>query len=214
MTTKKLIKICGIQQAEMAYAAARAGADFIGIVLAPSSSRCVSVGMAVDIARQARAGGAEPVAVFANADAAAIQRICTQADIQYVQLHGDTARQQAHLLPAELQRIYACRVSANGDIHKPDLMDIKHLISTRDYLLFDGMQAGSGKHFVWENFTYAGEFRWFLSGGLRCDNVATALKQLNPAGVDVSSGVENSYDNKSIELIKQFIAQVKERLSE
>src|SRR4051812_5558864 len=113
MTTHKtLIKICGVQQAEMAYAAACAGANFIGIILVPSSRRAVNVAMACDIAANAKAGGATPVAVFAEASATDMSRICEKAGIEWVQLHGELSRHDQYLLPERWHRIYVCPVLA------------------------------------------------------------------------------------------------------
>lgn len=203
--SKTLIKICGIKQPEMATLAATTGADFIGIVFAANSKRRVDVTAAVAIAASARAAGAEPVAVFTDTDAHDMLDICRQINCQYVQLHDDKTREQQALLPSSLQRIYACRVYENGDIHQADLLGIKTLDTTRDYLLFDGMHAGSGQAFAWHDFHYTGEFRWFLSGGLSINTVARAIRQLRPTGVDVSSGVENSHGEKDSGLIKKFI---------
>lgn len=201
------IKICGITNPDLAYEAARAGADFIGLVFVPSSRRAVNVKMAHTIADAARQGGAEPVGVFTNADANSMLGICEKTNIQWVQLHGDDARETQHLLPDTFQRIYVQSVSPDGFFTLDDrinTLDVK-----RDYLMFDGLHAGSGNTFDWENFSYAGDFRWFLSGGLNANNVGEAIQKLHPSAVDVSSGVENKAGEKTFELIEKFILAAK-----
>lgn len=203
------IKICGLKQPDMAYAAACAGANFIGLIFVPSSNRAISAQAALAIADAARAGGAIPVAVFTQASANSMLTICHSAHIDWVQLHGDYAREQQHLLPEHFHRIYVQTVSAQGVIN-PD-HGVNQLMPNRDYLLFDGMQAGSGQRFNWQNFSYAGDLPWFLSAGLTPDNVAAAITQLRPSGVDISSGVENASGEKDLRLIKKFIHAVQSK---
>jgi len=207
-----LIKICGIKDAKTAYAAAKAGADFIGLVFAPTSKRLVNMDNAFEIADAARMGGAQPVAVVTDSSAEEILDICNLARIRWIQLHGTRAREEHHLLPKSFQRIYACSVFSDGRINDEDAVGVKHLDPQRDYLLFDGINAGSGKKFAWEQFSYQGAFPWFLSGGLNVNQVAQAINLLKPSGVDVSSGVEKNPGKKDIELIKQFIAAARETL--
>lgn len=201
--SKTKIKICGIKDAELAYLTAQEGADFIGLIFVPSSHRAVNMQIAKDIAHATLEGGAIPVAVFAEASANSMLNICTATNIQWVQLHGEQARAEQHLLPDHLHRIYASHVSSQGIANIDDA--IKQLDRKRDYLLFDSEKGGSGKTFSWEKFSYNGDFPWFLSGGLNANNVKTAIEKLHPTVVDVSSGVENFKGEKTLGLIKQFI---------
>jgi len=204
---KMKIKICGIKQPEHAYAAATAGADFIGLIFVPSSHRAVTVNTARIISQAARDGGAEPVGVFTEASATDMLNICQTANINYVQLHGNYSREQQHLLPDSFSRIYVYPVSAEGNFTLDE--NIKLLDKKRDYLLFDNHKAGSGKTFDWQKFSYAGDFKWFLSGGLNPNNVKEAIQLFHPTGVDVSSGVENIKGEKDLNLIKKFIGETK-----
>lgn len=204
--TQPLIKICGIKDAKTAYAAASAGADFIGLVFAPGSKRLVNINEAFEIAEAVRAGGAKPVAVVTDSSAEEILDICNLAKIRWIQLHGARAREEHHLLPKSWHRMYVCSVLSDGRINEADAIGIKYLEPQRDYLLFDGITAGSGEKFAWEKFSYQGNFPWFLSGGLNPNQVSEAISLLKPSGVDVSSGVEKTPGEKDMELIKQFIA--------
>lgn len=202
MSNKPLIKICGIKQPAMAYAAAKAGADFIGLMFAPGSKRLVSVAAAIDIAAAAREGGATPVAVFTDHTAEQMLDICRQTKIGWVQLHGDTARSEQHLLPEDIHRIYVCSLIDGGEANAIKVPALRH---DRDYLLFDTTTPGVGKKIDWQRFSYTGSMRWFLAGGLAPDNVAEAVQLLQPGGVDVSSGVEDAGGEKSLLLIENFI---------
>jgi phosphoribosylanthranilate isomerase len=202
MFNKPLIKICGIKQPAMAYAAAQTGADFIGLMFAPGSKRLVSVAEAIDIAAATREGGATPVAVFTDHTAAQMLEICRQTKIDWVQLHGDTARNEQHLLPEDIHRIYVCSLIEGSEASTIEIPLLKH---DRDYLLFDTPTPGVGEKFDWQRFSYAGSMRWFLAGGLAPDNVAEAVQLLQPHGVDVSSGVEDDSGEKNLSLIEAFI---------
>lgn len=206
---KTLIKICGVRDPNIASFAAQMGADFIGIILHPESKRYVELDQAIEIATAAKQAGAKPVGVFVNANAETILRICQIAQINIVQLHGDISRQQHHLLPSSFRRIYVRAVDQNGQIQNDIDEGLNYLDEERDYLLFDNIQAGSGKIFNWANFSYMGNMPWFFSGGLTIDNVAHAIQQFRPTGVDVSSGVEITPGEKDKDLILKFISVIK-----
>lgn len=68
------------------------------MILWPRTKRAVPLGTAKAIAIAARAGGAEPVAVFVDEDARAITSACGAIGVDFAQLHGDRARlMQPHL---------------------------------------------------------------------------------------------------------------------
>lgn len=197
--TKKLIKICGIHDPDIAVAAARAGANYIGIIFHSSSPRHVNIEQAVNVAEASRRSGATPVAVFVNQTDVEMRLICEATHIKTVQLHGEIARAHHHLLPDDYQRIYVSSESDNN---------LHHLDKERDFILIDHREPGQGKSINWMKFQYHLPFRWFLAGGLTSVNVQHAIDVLQPDGVDVSSGVESSRGNKDISLIQQFIASV------
>ncbi|MFI4955289.1 MAG: phosphoribosylanthranilate isomerase, partial [Gammaproteobacteria bacterium] len=147
-----------------------------------------------------------PVAVVVDQTADEIKHICSAIGVNIVQLHGTIAKQQEYLLPRYLQRIYVCSVNYDGTV--VDSVS-EHLEVERDFLLFDGINAGSGQTFNWQNFVPQTKFRWFLSGGLSPNNVIDAVKCLHPYAVDVSSGVENSNGSKDKQLIHNFINKAK-----
>jgi phosphoribosylanthranilate isomerase len=207
MATSHLIKICGIRDPEMAAQAAIAGVDLIGIIFHPSSPRYVSLDQAAVISHAATKAGVVPVAVFVNNTNVEMCRICEATKIKTVQLHGTAARAHHHLLPDEYQRIYVQAVSNKGELQTDK--GLLYLDPDRDLVLIDHVDPGQGNKINWLAFHYDLPFPWLLAGGLTPSNVVAAINDLQPDGVDVSSGVESSKGNKDIFLIQRFITSVR-----
>jgi phosphoribosylanthranilate isomerase len=203
-----LIKICGLRDIETARQTAQLGADFIGMIFDPTSRRYVDVTRAKLISVAIKEGGGIPVAVFVHHTAAQMREICEATDIQTVQLHGDLARQQHHLLSENYQRIYVQLVKSSGDIVPDQANGLRYCDIKRDFVLCDHEQRGQGVTFDWRGFNYQGEFRMFLAGGLTVENARAGIEQTKPAGVDVSGGVENQLGEKDITLIEKFIQKI------
>ncbi len=205
--TNHIIKICGIRDPGMAEQAANAGANLIGIIFHPLSPRYVSLVQAAEISMAANKAGASPVAVFVNHMDAEMRFICETANIHIVQLHGAIARAHHHLLPDEYQRIYVQSVSDKGELQTDD--GLRYLDTERDLVLIDHAEPGQGNIINRRRFHYDLPFPWILAGGLSPSNVVAAINDLQPNGVDVSSGVESSKGNKEIFLIQKFISSVR-----
>ena len=79
-----------------------------------------------------------------------------------------------------------------------------------DEYLLDGARPGHGQPFEWNWLSQRRPDRpFFLAGGLHADNVAQAIRQLSPLGVDVSSGVEASPGCKDEAELRRFVEQVR-----
>ena len=100
---KPLIKICGVTNVSDAELVAKAGADFVGMILWPKARRGISVDTAAEIAETVKRAGAQPVAVFVDEDFADIVKTCKATGIQIAQLHGKSARQALPDLPVWLK---------------------------------------------------------------------------------------------------------------
>ncbi|MGE0197266.1 MAG: phosphoribosylanthranilate isomerase [Simkaniaceae bacterium] len=204
-----LVKICGLTDPEEALAAALCGADFIGIIFARESKRYVDVDRALAIAKAAHKGGAKVVGVFVGHSAEEMQRIADHVGLDVVQLHGEESRKVHKELSENLIRFYVCPVSSDGFVKEENHPGFLALNKERDFLLYDGMNPGSGKPFNWDAFEPRRDFNFFLGGGLTPDNVSIAIKKKQPDGVDVASGVEKSKGKKDLQLIQAFIDEVK-----
>ena len=187
------VKICGITRLSDALHAENAGADAVGFIFVPGTKRAISKADAGAIS-----SGLGPliarVGVFRDATLEEILETLRVVKLNAVQLHGSESDE------------FAARVA----VHAPVIHAVSHgtALPTADTLLIDGLEAGSGQTFDWDALetTALRGRRWLLAGGLTPDNVASAVKQLQPWGVDVSSGVENQPGIKDHAKISAFIA--------
>lgn len=197
------VKICGIQTLKSARVAAQSGADFIGFVFAPSK-RLISIEQAKQIAASLR-DTVEIVGVFVNETVESIEQITKEIGLDYVQLHGDE--------PAEVAKQISAKVIRAFSIDKVN----PALLATYpcDYFLIDSppetYRGGSGKTFDWNllDRIQIPRDKVILAGGLTKENVITAINQVQPLAVDVSSGVETAGTKDQLK-IKQFIQTVKQ----
>ena len=209
------IKICGIREEAQGLAAAEAGADFIGLVFAPSP-RQVTLDQAKKIVAAVKKSGhtAEVVGVFVNMPVARVNQIADSCNLDWVQLSGDEPWQYC----AEIDRPVIVAVQVSKYQH-PDNISAKLAIGERVlathkhlYLLdshVKGKYGGTGITFDWNSARQAAEqFPAIIAGGLTPDNVAQAIKTIEPWGVDTSSGVETG-GVKDILKIKAFIEAVR-----
>lgn len=193
------VKICGVTHPDDAFAAARLGADYVGIIFAELSKRKVAPSLAKEIAKAIRDAGAEPIAVFAEQTAEHIETLCEAININTVQLHGAISKQACHRLIKKYTIFYALTVN-------------EHKIPEGVIPLYDKHQGGSGQTFDWDLFNPPSNRKWILAGGLNPQNVKKAIKLLHPDIVDVSTGVEiPGQIRKDHNLIAAFIQNAKEK---
>lgn len=197
------VKVCGITRAQDARAAADAGADAIGLVFYPPSPRYLSAERAVDV-RDALPAFVQTVALFVNPDAAQVAQIIGRVRPALLQFHGDETPE--FCAQFGMPYVKACRVRPGVD-----LLEYLRPFSRAAAWLLDSYVAefgGIGESFDWSLVPAARERPLILSGGLRGENVAEAIRRVRPWGVDVSSGVESAKGIKDAAKIAAFIAEV------
>lgn len=199
------IKICGITSPEDAVAAVEAGADAIGVVLAPSP-RQVSIERAAEIA--AAVGPLVPVVgVFVNASEDFVAEATERIGLSYLQFHGDESPERCASAPAPVIRAMRVGTEFDGDTVEPFR---EHVVAILLDTYDTQVAGGTGTTFNWHAVpVLPGWVSLFLAGGLNPDNVGAGIAALRPYAVDVSSGVESAPGIKDHDAIRALCAAVR-----
>lgn len=198
-----IIKICGITLLETASQAKECGADLIGFVFAPSK-RQITLKKAADICRNIK--GIGKVGVFVNSSLSEVINIANTCRLDFVQLHGSESPEYCRQVGVPV--IKAFRVDDNFAPDSADMFNAAYILCDS---FVPGIQGGSGISFDWQKAKSSLarlKTPVLIAGGLNPGNVETALTLLNPAGVDVSGGVETD-GVKDHEKIRKFIRTVR-----
>ncbi|MBL8448116.1 MAG: phosphoribosylanthranilate isomerase [Zoogloeaceae bacterium] len=204
MTSRTRIKICGLTREVDVADAVTAGADALGFVFYPPSPRFV------DFEHAGRLMAQVPpfvtiVGLFVNADPAFVQGALAQLPIQLLQFHGDES--EADCCRFGRPYIKAARVRPGLD-----LLNYAASFPSASGLLLDAFvegYGGAGRVFDWGLIPQGLSRPVILSGGLDVDNVESAVRQVRPWAVDVSSGVESAKGVKDAAKVRAFIAGVR-----
>ncbi len=203
MTTR--VKICGITSVEDAQHVSSSGADAIGLVFYPKSSRYVSIEKAVDISRSI-SPFVTRVALFMNADAQQVTDTLNQVDIDLIQFHGSET-------PEFCRSFNKSYIKAVGIEGLEDFTTYANQYHDALAVLIDshalGKAGGTGKTFDWKRLPTGYKKPIILAGGLNPDNIAEAIKQTSVYAVDLSGGVEAAPGIKSKEKIDRLMEEVR-----
>ncbi|MEW6142025.1 MAG: phosphoribosylanthranilate isomerase [Chloroflexota bacterium] len=197
------VKICGITNTDDAVAAAESGADAIGLIfvlsprrVTPTQARNIVSHLPPDILK---------IGVFADHGLTEVKDIMAHCRLDFAQLHGSESPDY-------------CTALGNQAIKAFRIKDESILQSIRQYhtcaYLLDSYSpdaaGGTGCTFNWDIAVRAKEFgKIILSGGLTPENVAEAIARVQPAAVDVSSGIESSPGKKDHDKLRAFIDAAK-----
>jgi phosphoribosylanthranilate isomerase len=199
------VKICGITNSGDAHHAVACGADALGFVFYPGSPRFVDP----DTARRIIAELpplVTTVGLFVNELPARIREMVEFCGLNTVQLHGDEEPDQCCHPPCRVIKAFRLR----GDMQDSLFSSYKVSALLLDAFVPDQF-GGTGHRCDWEQAaSVASKHRVILAGGLNPENVAEAVRQVNPYGVDVSSGVEEKPGQKDPEKVARFIRMAKE----
>jgi phosphoribosylanthranilate isomerase len=200
------VKICGITNWGDAKLAISAGADALGFNFYGASPRRIALSHAREIIRHMPRRVAA-VGVFVNEAESEILRIARAANLNMLQLHGEETPETVKKLACEFPVIKAFRV-------RPKFR-ARELAPYEDAAAFmldgfePGRHGGTGKTFDWRVVQQAKRFGpIILAGGLRAENVATAIRSARPFAIDVCSGVEARPGKKDAKKLKTLMAAV------
>jgi len=197
------IKICGLTRPEDIAAVDRWLPDYVGFVFAPSRRQVTpeqAARLSADLDPRIKAVG-----VFVNEPVSSIVKLCQSGVIEVVQLHGDESEAYLRDLKGQINCpvIKAVRVQSAEQVQQAEQLDC-------DMLLLDTYQkdayGGSGQTFDYALIP-AVQKRFILAGGLDNSNIARAIEECRPYGVDISSGVETAglKDEAKIKQIMQTV---------
>lgn len=216
MTTN--VKICGLTNVNDARVAAEAGADLLGFIFHSPSPRYLSPETARDIITALRTEFAQAplcVGVFVNRSLEEVQHILNLCQLDAAQLHGE---EPPHHLTALAGRAYKAfrpqsLADAEAQIAPYDAATTRH--NTLPQFLIDAyhptLYGGTGRVTDWTMAAaVAQRHPIMLAGSLTPDNIAEAIQTVQPWGVDVSSGVEQSKGQKDHAKLRAFIQHAKQ----
>lgn len=203
------IKICGLTTLPDTLAALDAGADYLGFNFYAKSPRCLSAENCAELVRAATSHNPAVVTVgiFVTHSPNEIAAILGATGLHLAQLHGDH----------QLADAAALRSRAFMAVRDPRNVDFDALAAFgpgRPAFLLDanapGHYGGTGQTADWAAARpLAARYPLFLAGGLTPDNVGAAIRQVQPWGVDVASGVESAPGRKDVLKMRAFVTAVK-----
>ena len=208
MADPLIVKICGIKTHDLLDATIAAGADMVGFMHFPRSPRHVSIDELGGLISAAR-GRIESCVVLVNPDNSSVAEVAALGP-DWIQLHG----------PETPHRVEAIRAEAGVEIIKAlpigsaeDIAQVAAFAEVADRILLDAKPpkgadrpGGLGESFDWGLLEALDpSIPFMLSGGLTPENVAEAVRQVGPMGIDASSGLETAPGVKNTKLIEAFI---------
>lgn len=195
------VKVCGITREEDARVAVESGASALGLNFVSRSKRRVDVEVARRIADAVR-GRVELVGVVADESADRLRELVNEVGLDWVQLHGDEPPEFVNAVPHSFK---ALGIGGSTDVDAARGFPGPRLLVDAKSA---GVSGGTGRAFDWRLVEELAQARpIILAGGLTPENVARAVEQVSPWGVDVAGGVEVAGDprRKDPEKVAAFV---------
>ena len=200
------IKICGITNLDDGLEAIAAGVDALGFVFVPNTPRYITPSQAKLVIKQLPPFITN-VGLFVDNEIGEIEDIVNHCKLDAVQLHGNESPEMCTQIRFQTKVIKSFHVKKELQVLRNEIENYRvdaYLLDT----FIKGKAGGTGQTFDWRIAEGLSQ-RIILAGGLTPDNIGTAIAQLQPYGVDVSSGVEKSPGKKDTNKIYSFVRQVR-----
>ena len=195
------VKICGITNEDDALFAVAMGADAVGFIFAPSV-RQIAAQQVYDITRRLPPE-ILTVGVFRDEHPDRVIETVHRAGLKAAQLHGHESPEVVQQVAASIRWVIKAVTAGTRDAARADQFGT-------DLILVDAATPGSGQVFDWGLFAELPEGpRYILAGGLDPENVALAVRRVEPWGVDVASGVERAPGKKDALKVKAFVERAR-----
>jgi len=196
------VKVCGTTSEEDALLAVAMGADAVGFIFAPST-RQVAPGLVRDIVRRLPPE-VITVGVFRDALPESVVKVVNSIGLRAAQLHGRENPEQTAYVRERVPLVI--KAFAAGDARIRQASEYK-----ADMVMLDAPSPGSGQVFDWRLAEGVPDgCRLVLAGGLNPANVADAIAQVHPWGVDVVTGVESEPGHKDPRALRAFVKAVRD----
>jgi phosphoribosylanthranilate isomerase len=201
-----IVKICGIKTLKDALAAIEAGADYLGFNFYPKSVRFIEKSACAEITSVLKREHPQIklVGVFVNSSVDEVKDILQTCHLDLAQLHGDETPEMFSQLAPHAFRAFRGIPESNAGYERNEA----------PFMLIDaavkGVYGGSGVTADWTAAAkLAQQYPLLLAGGLTPENVADAVRKVQPWGVDVASGVESAPGEKDAEKMSAFVNAVR-----
>jgi phosphoribosylanthranilate isomerase len=202
-----IIKICGIKTLKDALAAIDAGADYLGFNFYPKSVRFIEKETCAEITSVLKREHPQIklVGVFVNSPVDEVKNILDTCSLDLAQLHGD---ETTEIFSAFAGNAFKAFRGIPENINGFERRDAPAFLVDASV---KGVYGGSGVTADWSAAAeLAKKYPLLLAGGLTPENVADAVRQVKPWGVDVASGVESAPGEKDAAKMKAFVQAVRE----
>ena len=208
-----IVKICGIKKFETISCCEKNEVNLFGLIFYEKSPRNVSMNLAKKLINFSKNLKIKPVGVFVNKELNILKKMIFDLNINYVQLHGNEDQEYINAIKKNFKVKIIKKISIGV------LKDIDQIYNYDevDYFLFDykpkdnELPGGNAKKFDW---TLLKDIKlnnpWFLSGGINEYNINKLKNSINPDGIDLSSGVEDTPGKKSESKINNFFKRYNE----
>ena len=205
-----IIKICGIKNKETLICCEKNKVNFFGMIFYSKSPRNISLENASILQKISEDLNINGVGVFVNNDMNELKEIIKSIKLRFVQLHGSEDETYIrNIKKIGVKIIKSISVSSKDDLNKINKYN------SADYFLFDykplkgELPGGNARSFDWDILKNLKTNKpWFLSGGINLNNIRHILNDINPYGVDLSSGVEKELGIKDNHIINNFIGKI------
>ena len=200
-------KICGIKNLEILDCCVANNVDFFGLIFYKKSPRNIEIKYAQKLVFYSKYKSIASVGVFVNEPITQLQNLLKILKLDYIQLHGNEDKNYI----SEIKKNNSIKIIKNIPVKsKEDLLKVEKYPNA-DFLLFDykpteeELPGGNAKKFSWDLIKdIKTDQPWFLSGGISIKNINEIKNYSIPYGIDISSGVESSPGNKSINKINSL----------
>ena len=206
-----IIKICGIQNESTLLCCEKNNVNFFGMIFYQKSPRNISIENASYLQKISENLNINGVGVFVNKNISELEEIINSLKLKFVQLHG--SEDETYI--KKIKRNGVKVIKSISVSKRDDLREINKFQSI-DYFLFDykplkgELPGGNAKSFDWSLLNNLKITKpWFLSGGINIDNIQQINNNINPYGIDLSSGVEKELGIKDNRIINSFIEKLK-----